>query len=264
MKKILSTLAIAGLVVGFGAHGTPVKAAITPLASIESGDLIRGESFAAVYYMGEDGFRYVFPNDKTYFTWYTDFDDVKWVSDTDLSTVQIGGNVTYRPGTKMIKINSDPKTYAVDEAGTLRWVSTEDAAVALYGTNWNTKIDDVPDAFFSNYDMGADIETGDDFDVDAATSGASDINDDKDLQAPYIITVEDDMYSASTYTIEAGRAVKFVNAGENKHTATADDETWGTGTMTSGQNFSRYFRVAGEWDFHCNYHSDMTATLIVE
>src|SRR3989338_2938836 len=101
MKKILSTLAIAGLVVGFGAHGTPVKAAITPLAYINSGDLIRGESFAAVYYMGEDGFRYVFPNDKTYFTWYENFDSVKWLSDTDMGTIQIGGNVTYRPGVKM-------------------------------------------------------------------------------------------------------------------------------------------------------------------
>lgn len=265
MKKIISTLAIAGLVIGFGIQGLPVRAAtITALASIDSGDLVRGESFSAVYYYGEDGFRYVFPNDKTYFTWYTGFDDVKWITDADLATIQIGGNVTYRPGVKMIKINSDPKTYAVDEHGSLRWVNSESAAVALYGSDWNTKIDDVPDAFFSNYDMGADIEVAADFLPETATSNAESINDDKDLQPAIIITIDDNSYDDTTYTVEAGRAVRFLNHGDNKHTATADDESWGTGTMTAGQSFSRYFRTAGEWNFHCNYHEGMTATIVVE
>ncbi len=264
MKKILSTLAIAGLVIGFGVHGQPVKAAVIPLSQVASGDLIRGETFPAVYYYGEDGFRYVFPNDKTYFTWYTDFDDVKWISDADLGTVQIGGNVTYRPGAKMIKINSDPKTYAVDEHGSLRWVTSESIAVSLYGSSWNTMIDDVPDAFFSNYDIGADIEIAADFVPSTVTSNAESINDDKDLESPFIITISDDSYDETTYTVEAGRAVRFVNNGDNKHTATADDESWGTGTMTAGQSFSRYFTRSGEWDFHCNYHADMTATIVVE
>jgi hypothetical protein len=90
------------------------------LTVVNSGDLIRGESFSAVYYVGLDGFRYVFPNDKAYFTWYSDFDDVKVITDAELSDIQIGGNVTYKPGVRMVKINTDPKTYAVDAGGTLR------------------------------------------------------------------------------------------------------------------------------------------------
>ena len=84
--------------------------ALTDIDDVGSDSLIRGETFSAVYYMGADGFRYVFPNSNTYFTWYDDFDAVKMISDSDLATIQIGGNVTYRPGSSMIKIQSDPKT----------------------------------------------------------------------------------------------------------------------------------------------------------
>ena len=267
MKKLLSVFAIVGLLVGFGMHATPVKAATSALSSLSSGDLIRGTSFSAVYYYGADGFRYVFPNSKTYSTWYANFDTVKMLSDADLGTIQIGGNVTYKPGSRMVKINSDPKTYAVDDNGSLRWVTSEAVAVAMYGSAWNTMIDDVPDAFFGNYQGGADIETTEDAqNFNAQFLGHTDntINNDKNLQSATIVTITDNAYSKATYTVQAGTAVRFINSGAASHTATADDESWGTGTMTAGQSFSRYFKTSGEWTFHCNYHSDMTATIIVE
>ncbi len=264
MKKFLSVFAVVGLLVGFGAYATQVKAATSSLSSIGSGDLIRGTSFSAVYYYGADGFRYVFPNDKTYFTWYANFDTVKMLSDADLGTIQIGGNVTYKPGSRMVKINSDPKTYAVDENGSLRWVTSEAVAIAMFGSSWNTMIDDVPDAFFGNYRSGSDIEATDDFVPADAAADAEDINDDKDLKAASIVSISDSAFNKTTYTVKAGTAVRFINAGAMSHTATADDESWGTGTMTNGQSFSRYFKTAGTWTFHCNYHPSMTATIIVE
>src|SRR3990167_5556422 len=127
MTKPLSLLSITGLVtvlgLGLALTGIVPSANATSLVSLENlqaGDLIRGESYSAVYYYGQDGFRYVFPNDKTYFTWYENFDDVKWISDSDLSDIQIGGNVTYKPGVKMIKINSDPKVYVVGSGGEIQ------------------------------------------------------------------------------------------------------------------------------------------------
>jgi len=264
MKNLISVLAIVGLLVGFGAHATPVKAATSTLASLGSGDLIRGTSFPAVYYYAADGFRYVFPNDKTYFTWYSNFDTVKMLSDADLGTIQIGGNVTYKPGSRMVKINSDPKTYAVDEMGSLRWVTSEAVAVAMFGSAWNTMIDDVPDAFFGNYRSGSDIEATDDFVPADAAADAKNINDDKGLKSATIVTISDTAYNKTTYTIQRGTAVRFINNGAMSHTATAGDESWGTGTMTNGQAFSRYFKTAGTWTFHCNYHPGMSATIIVE
>lgn len=264
MNKLISALAVVGVVIGLGMAGTPVHAATTALSSVASGDLVRGTTFSAVYYVGEDGFRYVFPNDKTYFTWYANFDTVKTLTDADLATIQIGGNVTYKPGSRMVKINSDPKTYAVDQNGELRWVTSEAVAVALYGSAWNTKIDDVPDAFFSNYDVGSNVEAEGDYSVTGVAADAISINADKDLDSPIIVSITESGYGNDTYTIPAGRAVKFLNEGTTKHTATEDDEEWGTGTLNPGQSFTRYFHEEGEWDFHCNYHESMTATIVVE
>ena len=57
----------------------------------------------------------------------------------------------------MIKLSTDPKTYAIAPGGILRWVTSEAVAVSLYGTDWATKVDDVSDAFFVNYSLGEPI-----------------------------------------------------------------------------------------------------------
>jgi len=265
MKKLVAFFAIFAVVIGLnGALPTPVSAATVSVTSLQPGDLFRGTTLPAVYYLGKDGFRYVFPNDRVYTSWYSNFDDVKWISDADLTTVQIGGNVTYKPGYIMIKIDSDPKTYAVDQGGTIRWVTSEEVATLMYGSDWNTKIHDVADGFFSNYTMGSDIESVDDFDVDEVLADTEDIDEDKNLQAPTYISIEDNEYSASTVTIQAGTAVRWTNTGLNKHTATASDLSWGTGTLNQGQHFSRYFDEPGTYTYFCSYHPEMTATIVVE
>lgn len=241
-----------------------LAATVTPLVQIQPGSLVRGTTFAAVYYLGRDGFRYVFPNDKTYFTWYANFSSVKFVSDADLSKIQIGGNVTYRPGSRMVKINSDPKVYAVDENGALRWVMSEEIAIGLYGADWNTKIDDVPDAFFGNYRVGSNVETPTDFDPVSATASTESIDEDKHLKGATVLNVSDDFYDNTSVTIKAGTAVRWFNNGSSKHTATATDLSWGTGTISPGGNFARYFNEAGTYTYFCSYHPEMKATIIVE
>lgn len=267
MKRFVAALSVAAMVLGLsgGLPHAVSAASLTPLSNIKSGDLIRGETFSAVYYYGKDGFRYVFPNDKTYFTWYSNFDTVKWVSDADLGTIQIGGNVTYRPGVRMVKINSDPRTYAVSQNGSLRWVNSESLAVSLYGSDWNRKIDDVPDAFFgSNYHIGEGIAAPEDFVVESELASSKDINDDKDLQSAVIVQITSSGFSPSTVNVQAGRAVRFVNKDASKHTATANDLSWGTGTMLTDQHFSRYFKTAGTYTFFDSYNQSTMGTLIVQ
>jgi hypothetical protein len=124
-----------------------------------AGDLIKMDGNPAVYYLGSDSKRYVFPNEKTYKTWYANFTGVVTVSQSELESYAIGGNVTYRPGTSLIKITTDPKVYAVEKGGVLRHVKTEAIAQSLYGANWNRKIEDVPDPFFVNYTVGSELAT---------------------------------------------------------------------------------------------------------
>ncbi|MFH2062831.1 MAG: hypothetical protein ABIJ46_01610 [bacterium] len=118
---------------------------------------IKSMSDSAVYYCGVDGRRYVFPNLATHRTWYDDFAGVVELSDSQIASVPLGGNVTYRPGVRLIKIQTDPKVYAVDAGGTLRWLRTEAVAAALYGASWNRLVDDVSDALFVNYTVGDPI-----------------------------------------------------------------------------------------------------------
>lgn len=113
----------------------------------------------AVYYLTSDGQRHAFPNDKVFFTWYENFDDVVTISAEDMAAYTIGKNVTYRPGTRMVKFVSANTVYAVSRRGELRPISSEAVATELYGASWNTQIDDISDAFYGNYVIGNSISS---------------------------------------------------------------------------------------------------------
>jgi len=131
----------------------------------------------AVYYRASDGTRHAFPNEKIYFTWYVDFSSVETVSPNALANLSLGSNVTYRPGVRMVKFVTDPKTYAVGRAGLLRWVSSESIATQLYGSAWNTKIDDLSDAFAADYSFGNEITNAAQFSPAAQTAATPTIDD---------------------------------------------------------------------------------------
>lgn len=114
---------------------------------------------SAVYTLGSDGKRHAFPAESVFYSWYTDFSGVKIVSAEKMASYPLGKNVTIRPGTKLVKIQTDPKTYAVSAGGTLRWIPTEALAISLFGANWATKVVDVADTFFGNYVMGPDLSS---------------------------------------------------------------------------------------------------------
>jgi hypothetical protein len=127
----------------------------------QAGFRIKTAESSAVYYCGADGKRHAFPNLAIHATWFGE--DGNWggvveVSAETLASIPLGANMTYRPGVRMVKITTDPKTYVVAPGNVLRWVPTEAAAIALYGANWNQQIDDLPDAFFTDYTIGEPLE----------------------------------------------------------------------------------------------------------
>jgi len=124
-------------------------------ATASAGDLIKMDGLSSVYYLGADGKRYVFPNEQTYFSWYSDFSGVVTIPQSELEGYPLGANVTVRPGTKLVKITTNPKVYAVEADGTLVGVPSEAVALALYGETWASRVIDVPDAFFTNYTVSS-------------------------------------------------------------------------------------------------------------
>lgn len=261
-QNLIAILSVAAL---FLVASTAHAASLVPLSSLQSGDLVRGQSFSAVYYYGADGFRYVFPNDKIYFTWYQNFNTVKWMSDDNLSKIQIGGNVTYKPGVKMIKINSDPRVYAVSTNGLLREIGSEEIAKTLYGSAWNTKIDNLPDGFFGSYRIGSRIDLANMYSPESEQSVPG-VNDDKKLFAPKVIHVTDTEYSIPTIHLELGHAIQFINDGPSLHSVTEWDHIWGSGTMQPGDTFSLYPSKKGTWMYFSIYDpkEKMTGAIIVE
>lgn len=161
----------------------------TPLPNLTLGTLLKlpcpagkvdvNHACKAVYYYGSDGKRRPFPNDKAYFTWYKDFSAVKEVSPEVMSKIALSKAVTYKPGAKMVKFQTLNKVYAVSSDGKLRWVQTEELAKNFYGSDWNKKIDDISDAFYTNYSFGADIKTKTDYSPDTESSAVGTI--DKDM-----------------------------------------------------------------------------------
>ncbi|MDQ7815057.1 MAG: hypothetical protein RDU25_04620 [Patescibacteria group bacterium] len=159
LKKVFSTFVSLTTIVWSVGIGTLVMPSMASAATLSAGDLIKA-SGPAVYYYAADGMRYVFPNEKTYFSWYNDFSAVKTITDSELAAISMGSiNVTIRPGTKLVKITTDPKVYAVTKCGTLHWLESEAVAKALYGDAWATRVVDVPDAYFSNYTVGSSVST---------------------------------------------------------------------------------------------------------
>lgn len=267
MKSFFGSAVMAAFLAGtFGAFVTPAHA-----VTVTAGDLIRGTTFSAVYYMGVDGLRYVFPNEKTYITWYhdsswqPDFSEVVTISDADLADIQMGGNVTYRPGVKMLKINSKKDVYVVTQGGVLHHVDSEALATELYGSDWARDIDDVPDAYFNNYTVSDEsVEDLGNWSPAEETAAVPSIAEDKNLLAPEYIEISDNGYDPIDVTICVNQNVKFTNTGDDKHTATSDDLTWGTGTLQSGDSYIRKFTEEDTVTFYDGYDSSNTGAIYVE
>ncbi len=252
----------------------PVSVTHAERVNMPGVSLIRGTTSSSVYFLGANRLRYVFPNEKTYFTWHSNFDDVVAISDADLANIQIDGNITYRPGEKMVKINSDPKVYMVFKTGELRWVPTEAMAQELYGADWATKIDDVPDSFFGNYSVGTAVTeeevaaVGADTFVNNAIAEASSETEDFNfvMSDVYGVNIGESSYGGKlggTFEVYTGDTVSFENDDTQDHTATADDNTWDTGTLHSGDASSHRFTKVGTYPYHCKYHPEMTGTITV-
>lgn len=239
--------------------------AATPSTSaLSAGDLIKGVTNTTVYYFAPNGKRFVFPNEKTYFTWFTDFSKVKTIPDSHLSTIPLGGNVTYRPGRKMVKITTDPRVYVVDQNGILRHVGSESLANTLYSINWKNQIDDIPDAFFVNYRVGTPIQTASDYNPANVMTSTQTIAQDRQFDETKV-TVTIGSVSAgfvpTTLTVKKGAEVTWTNSDITAHTVVGNG--WSSATIEPGKTFARVFTTAGSFDYHCGIHSVMQGTINV-
>ena len=259
-KRTISFISTAAMVASMA---LPMVTHATVTNSFNAGSLIKG-SRPAVYYFAENGKRYVFPNEKTYFSWYKNFNGVIEIPDNVLSTIPIGGNVTYRPGVKMVKITTDPKVYAVDRGGILRWVATEQLAKTLYNINWANQIDDIPDAFFINYRIGTAINTAEEFTPVDVTNQTSTISMDKGFDesiAAISIGNTNTGFVPSTITIKRGATVTWTNQDSATHRVVGSG--FESPVLKYGETYQRTFNQTGSFEYTGGTGDSMTGAINV-
>lgn len=68
----------------------------------------------------------------------------------------------------------------------------------------------------------------------------------------------------SPMTVTVGEEVRVVNQDGVPHTWTSTDGLFDSGSLSGGQEFIHTFGEAGEYDFFCGVHPEMTGSITVE
>ncbi len=128
---------------------------LPPTVPVDS--LVKLPGFDTVYYIGLDAKRHPFMTLPIFMSWYQNFSDVHIVDGPTLASIPLGNPILVRPGTHLVKIVSDPKTYYVEPGYKLRWVHDEATAQALVGPGWNRDIIDIDPTLFILFTVGEPI-----------------------------------------------------------------------------------------------------------
>lgn len=77
------------------------------------------------------------------------------------------------------------------------------------------------------------------------------------------VTISGSSFSPATLTIQRGATVTWTNTDSNPHTVTANNNSFNSGTLNPNATFSFTFNTAGTFPYHCNFHSGMTGSVVV-
>src|SRR5215203_794240 len=80
----------------------------------------------------------------------------------------------------------------------------------------------------------------------------------------HTIKIKDNKYAPAALTIKVGDTVVFKNDDDRDHTAIADDKTFKSDNISSGDTFEFTFKKAGTIKFACKYHPREKGTITVE
>jgi hypothetical protein len=123
-----------------------------------SGRWIKLADQTAVYFLDKNNMRHAYPTSAVWESYFgKDFSKVEEVSGVEMASFSLGRNVPFKAGILM-KIPSVNKVYYVSQNAKISWVMTADLAKSMYGADWTKKVKDLPEAFFTDYFAGKNIE----------------------------------------------------------------------------------------------------------
>lgn len=77
------------------------------------------------------------------------------------------------------------------------------------------------------------------------------------------VAIKDFAFGPAAIQAKVGQIVTFTNGDSAPHTATVDDGSCSTGTISPGTSDGLLFSVAGTYPFHCKIHNTMKGTITV-
>ena len=86
---------------------------------------------------------------------------------------------------------------------------------------------------------------------------------DDDSSTANAISIANMAFSPSTLTVFVGETVTWTLT-NGTHTVVSDDESWKSGSLSTGGTFTHQFDTAGEFWYECGIHSSMKGTIIVQ
>jgi plastocyanin len=82
--------------------------------------------------------------------------------------------------------------------------------------------------------------------------------------ADQAVSISGFAFHPSSVTVNVGDTVTWTNNDSVAHTATDDDMSWDTGTLSQGGSGSITFNSAGTFPYHCSVHPTMHGTVVVQ
>src|SRR5687767_4947166 len=70
-------------------------------------------------------------------------------------------------------------------------------------------------------------------------------------------------FSPNPVNVKVGDSVKWTNSDGAAHTVTADDNSFGSDSLSDGETFSHTFGQPGPFAYHCDIHPSMKGTVQV-
>lgn len=88
----------------------------------------------------------------------------------------------------------------------------------------------------------------------------------KDTTTPVAneVLIQSFAFSPSTITVSVNTTITWTNKDAAAHTVTSDNGLFDSGNMNTDATYSHQFTTAGTFPYHCTYHSNMLARVIVQ
>jgi len=68
------------------------------------------------------------------------------------------------------------------------------------------------------------------------------------------VTIDDFLFSPGSITVRVGSTVTWTHVGNARHTVTADDGSFDSGSLSGGGTFDFTFSAAGTYAYYCRLH----------